>query len=347
MLMGRNDPQDYFSHFEWDNSTYQAIADVGNTIIGTCMQFTGISTQWHRGGMEKAGHRRSMALVYYSWGSEVDANITRILRQKRPLIWDYVHNVISEQGYAVLPVLNNNYAFYEDNGGGNAGGIAGGYAGVYTGRNAGSNAAGNAGGSAGGQPANSGASSGSVNNYGGEVTAPGNQYAAPELAANGILPFCGQACYGNVNSCDPLSGCSCIAKRLSNARGTSFFSTCGVAYTSAGTRGRVLLDMDGNNTLMNLGALGPGSTFVYAADVSRLDDSACPCNCTYESPSLKLGAVEMRKGVLCNTTSGLPQNSTDGTIIAGLPQKETKTSAGLIKSTANDTSPTDSTDNSE
>lgn len=55
MLMGRNDPQDYFSHFEWDNSTYQAIADVGNTIIGTCMQFTGISTQWHRGGMEKAG----------------------------------------------------------------------------------------------------------------------------------------------------------------------------------------------------------------------------------------------------------------------------------------------------
>lgn len=57
MLMGSNDPQEYYRHYQWDNSTYQAIADVGNTIINTCMPFTAAAPA-RQGGMERAGKMR-------------------------------------------------------------------------------------------------------------------------------------------------------------------------------------------------------------------------------------------------------------------------------------------------
>ncbi|KAL8693311.1 MAG: hypothetical protein Q9218_001830 [Villophora microphyllina] len=270
----------------------------------------------------------------------MDRNVTQLMSDGYPLVWDLIRNQIidpsqpnpNQVNRMYNPPNNNN-----NNGGNNGGNNAGGNAGGNVGGNAGINPPAN-------QGTNSGQSSGSVNNYG-----PG-----------GTMAFCGQVCYGNVNSCDPISGCSCVSKRVSSQRHNAFFSTCGVAYTSPYTHRRRLSETDINSTIGSQAALGPDTNFVSAAPFITLSDTACPCNCTYvshaccdgnlngivqEASSLKLGEVELPPGVICNRTTGLPQNGTESSNTAGQSQNSTEVSTGQTNTTVISTGPSSSTGN--
>ncbi|KAG7007455.1 vacuolar calcium ion transporter [Physcia stellaris] len=102
---------------------------------------------------------------------------------------------------------------------------------------------------------NSGSSEVSVNNAdagvearggnaGGNNQAPANIFAAPVTAGVNPLPTCGEPCYGPINSCDPLTGCSCIADPLDSPLNAMYTGQCGVVYTSAATRRRRLNSLD-------------------------------------------------------------------------------------------------------
>lgn len=191
---------------------------------------------------------------------------------------------------------------------------------------------------AGQEVSNSGASETSVNNFGAGAAAgggnagennqaPANTFSAPVTAGVNPPPTCGEPCYGPINSCDPLTGCSCIADPLVSPSNAMYTGRCGVVYTSAASRGRRLNSLDfltlsGNNASSS--AAGGGApanmplTQIGAIPPALVGDAACPCNCTYvshaccgsldgvvrESPKSRLGALEVPSGIICDQRSG-------------------------------------------
>ena len=244
------------------------------------------------------GRLQGLTLVLFSWDSELDRNLTREIASGNQVIWDpYFQNLAGPWNH--IPDQNN----------------------------------------AGGQGASSsGASEESVNNFGagavawsgnagGNNQAPANTFSAPATAGINPPPTCGDPCYGPINSCDPLTGCSCIADPLSSPSSAMYMGRCGVVYTSAATRGRRLSSLDfparsGNNASSSVA--GDGAlvniplTQIGATPPALVGDAACPCNCTYvshaccasldgvvrESPQLRLGMLKVPPGKICDQRSG-------------------------------------------
>lgn len=189
----------------------------------------------------------------------------------------------------------------------------------------------------------SGASEASVNNFGagagagagtagganggGNNQAPANTFSAPSTPGVKSPPTCGEPCYGPINSCDPLTGCSCIADPLDSSSNAMYTGRCGVVYTSAATWGRRLNSLDfptqtGNNASSSVAGGGAPVniplTQIGAIPPALVGDAACPCNCTYvshaccgslngivrESPKLRLGALKVLPGKVCDQRSG-------------------------------------------
>lgn len=174
-------------------------------------------------------------------------------------------------------------------------------------------------------------SQGSVNNLGNvNDQAPSNVNAAPAITGSTeFLPYCGQACYGPTNSCDPSTGCSCIADALQGGSNNFFTGKCGILYSSTAIRGRRLSSMDLEVMSRNQSLDSPISQRVLGAVIGAaaapdLTNTACPCNCTYvshgccasvdgmvqEAPSMRLGALKMPNGGTCKAVSGKAGNAT-------------------------------------
>ena len=243
-------------------------------------------------GLLFLGHRGFLTLILYQWGSEIDRSINQQLTLEMPIIWNPFLQAIDSPPN--LPQADNNGA---------------------------QNAA--AGDSVGSQGSVNG-----IENANHQV--PANSNTAPVVSdSKAPLAYCGQACYGPIDSCDPLTGCNCIADDFQGGSSGLFSGRCGVVYSSTAIRGRRLRSFDIEQASQNLSFAFPSLTRVVgpsigAAAASELTDTACPCNCTYvsheccnsvdgivrEAAAKRLGALRMPDGVSCNTTTGIVENVT-------------------------------------
>ncbi len=158
-------------------------------------------------------------------------------------------------------------------------------------------------------------------------------------------PQCNQFCYGPNNLCSTDNGCKCIADEFQGPGVAYFTGICKYTYAAYSNR-RNLLGTDLNSTettsLLNMSSIDSTTTdltvlanvtdinstlaaypsdWVAGVEVTQDSGVPCPCNCTYvsyaccgsttgiiyEPPQMRLGAIRMPAGMICNETTGEAQ----------------------------------------
>lgn len=159
-------------------------------------------------------------------------------------------------------------------------------------------------------------------------------------------PQCNQFCYGPNNLCSTNGGCKCIADDFQGPGVAYYTGICKYTYGAYSSR-RKLLGTDLLNSTEALATLNSNSTdstatsftvitnatdinstlaanpsdWIAGVEVGPDSGVPCPCNCTYvsnaccgsttgiiyEPPQMRLGAIRMPTGMVCNETTGEAQ----------------------------------------
>lgn len=165
-------------------------------------------------------------------------------------------------------------------------------------------------------------------------------------AQRGPAPQCNQFCYGPNNLCSTDGGCRCIADDFQGPGVAYFTGICKYTYPAYTNRRKVLgtdilnsteilptlnssstgftttnSTVVANATDLNSSLAANPSDWIAGVDVGRGSGVPCPCNCTYvsyaccgsttgvvyESPQMRLGAIRMPTGMVCNEATGEAQ----------------------------------------
>ena len=159
-------------------------------------------------------------------------------------------------------------------------------------------------------------------------------------------PQCNQFCYGPNNLCSTDDGCKCIADDFQGPGVAYFTGICKYTYAAYSNR-RKLLGTDPLNSTETTSLLNSSSTdstttdstvlanatdinstlaanpsdWIAGVEVTQDSGVPCPCNCTYvsyaccgsttgiiyEPAQMRLGAIRMPTGMVCNETTGKAQ----------------------------------------